>query len=81
MLQPVVIGGARVSLSARSGERAGPIAKRWEGEVVDRMRSTSAKTALAICTHISIDRMRSISSPASGRRGLSAAFLSTWTLL
>jgi hypothetical protein len=40
------IASAQSSLSARSGERAGPIAQRWEGEVVDRMRSTRREIAL-----------------------------------
>ena len=47
------------SLSARSGEREGPVAKRWEGEV-----SIDPAIVFAITTHLTLP-----SPPASGRRG------------
>jgi hypothetical protein len=52
-----------LSLSARSGEREGPVAKRWEGEV-----SVDGAIACAIATHLIRSLALAPSPPASGRR-------------
>jgi len=54
-----IMRGGREALSARSGERVGPIAKQWEGEVFIR-----GATAFVFSTHLTLP-----SPPAGGRRG------------
>jgi len=59
-------GGLKKPLSARSGEREGPIAKRWEGEVFLRRASLSV-----FATHLTFPRQRRgpLPLPPVGRRG------------
>src|SRR5690348_3785358 len=64
-------------LSARSGEREGPIAKRWEGEVFPHSASLSVFAA-----HLTFPRLRRgpLPLPPEGRRGAWSALLLTLAL-
>ncbi len=71
------MGTAHAPLSARSGEREGPIAKRWEGEVFLRGSSLSVFAA-----HLTFPRLRRgpLPLPPEGRRGAWCALLLTLAL-